>query len=227
MPKHPACCTQAELRSGRQSPQLHLTSAASSLAAWAFRKMPERIKPRLESCSVQRERDLSTCPNIRGRKSIYSPARINPFDFHQTLRVSNSTLWTLDHFFYLCSSSHLNNNIESNPLGGERTQGGLVSELTVDVEDGGPAWVLNQDPGQWHGYHSTSIGAWNAHVLHQTRSFNDDLNQSNSSKTDWNVGKRHQFVHQRETYLPQNEMVARRLLSSGGAHLLQIPWQAG
>lgn len=27
--------------------------------------------------------------------------------------------------------------------------------------------------------------------------------------------------------IPQKEMVARRLLSSGGAHLLQIPWQAG
>lgn len=27
--------------------------------------------------------------------------------------------------------------------------------------------------------------------------------------------------------LPQKERVARRLLSSGGAHLLQIPWQAG
>lgn len=27
--------------------------------------------------------------------------------------------------------------------------------------------------------------------------------------------------------VPQKEMVARRLLSNGGAHLLQIPWQAG
>lgn len=39
--------------------------------------------------------------------------------------------------------------------------------------------------------------------------------------------KPHSFVRKRETCLPQNEMVARRLLSSGGAHLLQIPWQAG
>lgn len=30
-----------------------------------------------------------------------------------------------------------------------------------------------------------------------------------------------------QQYLPQNDMVARRLRSKGGAHLLQIPWQAG
>lgn len=29
------------------------------------------------------------------------------------------------------------------------------------------------------------------------------------------------------TDVPQKDRVARRLLSSGGAHLLQIPWQAG
>lgn len=27
--------------------------------------------------------------------------------------------------------------------------------------------------------------------------------------------------------LPQNDVVANLLLSSGGAHLLHIPWQAG
>lgn len=30
-----------------------------------------------------------------------------------------------------------------------------------------------------------------------------------------------------ESYLPQKEVVANLLLSNGGAHLLQIPWQAG
>lgn len=89
-----------------------------------FPKMPERIKPRLESYSVQRERDLLTRPNIRGRKSIYSPARINPFDFQQALRVSNSTLRTLDHFFHRGlpqppspppPHSHLNNKIPPGP----------------------------------------------------------------------------------------------------------------
>lgn len=35
------------------------------------------------------------------------------------------------------------------------------------------------------------------------------------------------IIHDCVNAVPQKEMVARRLLSSGGAHLLQIPWQAG
>lgn len=85
--------------------------------------MPERIKPRLE-------RDLSTRPNIRGRKSIHTPTRINPFDFHQTLlecqtprcgHLTTSFIFVFLLGFFFQSALNLDDNHEPDPPVRERT----------------------------------------------------------------------------------------------------------
>lgn len=43
------------------------------------------------------------------------------------------------------------------------------------------------------------------------------------------MSNRNMYLHEpyKPINLPQNDVVANLLLSSGGAHLLHIPWQAG
>lgn len=41
----------------------------------------------------------------------------------------------------------------------------MTLKLTVHVEDRRPSCVLDQDPGQRHGYHCTSIGSCTGHNI--------------------------------------------------------------
>lgn len=95
----------------------------------------------------------------------------------------------------------------------------LTRFLTVDVENWRPPWVLDQNSSQGHGNDSTSIGTWRESKACQRKKMKNDgvVCAVGVSAT--------RGPEPADT--PQKAVVAKRLLSRGGAHFAQMPWQAG